>query len=370
MNILSRLAGPAILILQLMFSSMAARAQSSEYYISFKPGASRLEVKEFYIKGIVDARKSKTSMGTVVISKKSGIVNQEVKLQDNLAKALTNFLASSLDTRTKSRPVIVTIHELKLTETPQSGGLISGNFKIALSFATERNNELINLLDYNGGTKYTRSASNISVVEPAYSKSIIHAIQYFDTWINREAGTNELLAEKVTLSFRDNNSQRYKDTLFYDRNRPLSWSDFKGRPLQSSGFAAEIFPFFSFEESRKIANSVIRVDLNMKVYLVRSFSWVKDYARNSYTLNHEQRHFDLVKVAADRFKRKIGEQSLTADNYEGILSFEYLESLREMNKMQVQYDKETGHGTNQAAQEAWNFKIDKELKSINLLGLN
>ena len=51
------------------------------------------------------------------------------------------------------------------------------------------------------------------------------------------------------------------------------------------------------------------------------------------------------------------------DNYQGILSVEYLETLREMNRMQVQYDTETKHGVDQAAQKRWDELLDKELGS-------
>ena len=193
---------------------------------------------------------------------------------------------------------------------------------------------------------------------------------YFDKWINREAATNELLAKKVEIDFNDFEDERNKDTLFYAYGRRLRWSDFKGKPSPSSRFAAEIFPFFAFEESRNIENSVIKVDLNLKTYLVRSYSWVKDFARNSYTLNHEQRHFDLMKIASEQFRKNIISQDLRVDNYEGVLSVEYLNILREMNRRQVQYDLETKHGTDEVAQKNWNLKIDKELRLLQVLGAN
>jgi hypothetical protein len=35
-----------------------------------------------------------------------------------------------------------------------------------------------------------------------------------------------------------------------------------------------------------------------------------------------------------------------------------------MDNLQKQYDSETNHGANQAAQQRWNERIDKELKTF------
>jgi hypothetical protein len=176
---------------------------------------------------------------------------------------------------------------------------------------------------------------------PVLANTFTNGLKYFDTWINREAATNEKLAQNVKVSFTDVEKESKDDTLWYSNNRPLAWKDFKSKTDASSRFAAELFAFFSFEERSEIKNGVVNIGLKLKIYMVRSFSWVKDFAQNSYTLNHEQRHFDIVKIAAERFKKKINNEKLTVENYQGIFSVEYLESLREMNRLQELYDGET-----------------------------
>ena len=105
------------------------------------------------------------------------------------------------------------------------------------------------------------------------------------------------------------------------------------------------------------------MDLILKVYMIKSASWAFPIVKSSYSLNHEQRHFDLVKLISERFKAKLLSEKLSPDNYEGIINFEYLEFYREMNRLQEQYDKETNHGSNKAMQDEWNRRIDAELNA-------
>ncbi|QIL76175.1 hypothetical protein [Hymenobacter sp. HDW8] len=105
----------------------------------------------------------------------------------------------------------------------------------------------------------------------------------------------------------------------------------------------------------------------MKTFVVRSSSWIADHARTPYTLNHEQRHFDVVKLVVERFKQRIRQDTLSVDYYAGHLQHQYLKSYQEMNRLQEQYDGETGNGTNDAAQTRWNERITKELQALGVV---
>ncbi|MDB5009909.1 MAG: hypothetical protein JWQ06_698, partial [Mucilaginibacter sp.] len=84
-----------------------------------------------------------------------------------------------------------------------------------------------------------------------------------------------------------------------------------------------------------------------------------------YALNHEQRHFDIVKIITEQFKQKVLAEKLTPDTFEAFINMQYLDSYRDMDAMQKAYDKETSHGINRFVQTEWNDRIDKELKKFN-----
>jgi hypothetical protein len=349
------------------YSTNPAHAQAKDQIIVLNPVSSPITPKEFYIEKIKTRESGNTSPGTIMTPGGTSPLIQNLVLKGGIEQAIRQFISQSVKANRSLRPITANIKEFVVSESSKSSGLVNGRIQLVISFEIIRNGEPFTLIEYKGGSRYTRSLGQVSVLEPAIGKSIINAFQYFDTWINREAPTNELLAKKVYINLQDFERELKNDTLFYVSGRNLSWSDFMGKPQASSRFAAEIFPFFSFEESRRITDGVIRIDLRLKSYMVRSFSWVKDYARNASTLNHEQRHFDLVKIASERFKQGIKNEDVRVDTYEGILSVQYLDCLREMNRQQVLYDQETKHGTDPAAQEKWNMKIDRELKSFKLV---
>jgi hypothetical protein len=121
-----------------------------------------------------------------------------------------------------------------------------------------------------------------------------------------------------------------------------------------------------YEQNAEVVDGVIKLHLTLKAALPKSAAWVRSESRSNYTLNHEQRHFDIVKIAAERFKQKLTNSKLSPDDYEGIVNVTYLDAYREMTDLQKQYDNETRHGTDTAEQERWNAKIDKELKELKV----
>src|SRR5690606_5909181 len=161
-------------------------------------------------------------------------------------------------------------------------------------------------------------------------------------------------ARGIKVKFTDYKAPSDQDTVFYDPARPLNWKDFQANINRSSRFAATVFPSFGYEERSQVIDGIIHLNLTMKVYVIKSSSWVKENAQNTYTLNHEQRHFDIVKLVAERFKQKIKPGELSLADYNSNVQYHFIESFREMNKLQEQYDGETNHGLDKVAQERWN----------------
>jgi len=121
-----------------------------------------------------------------------------------------------------------------------------------------------------------------------------------------------------------------------------------------------------YDQHAEIVKGIVNLHLTVKTCLPKSACWAKDDSRSDYTLNHEQRHFDIAKMVSEHFKQKLAAGKLNVDNYEGIVNMEYLDTYREMNIIQKQYDDETRHGTDTAEQGRWNLRIDKELKALGI----
>jgi hypothetical protein len=84
---------------------------------------------------------------------------------------------------------------------------------------------------------------------------------------------------------------------------------------------------------------------------------------NASALRHEQLHFDITKVVMDRLIEKLRKiEANTMDDLSSMIQYEYLESFREMNKLQQQYDDESRHNLDRVGQAKWEEKVQNWLK--------
>ncbi|WP_253404389.1 hypothetical protein [Pontibacter sp. HSC-36F09] len=321
--------------------------------------------REFYIADIVDDRSDRKAVAYLLPVSGAG-KSQAVDLQGGAQVALRTFIQKSLPADKSLRPIIIRLKELQVKEAPTASGRVAGNISVIMSFEMEREGETVPLLQYKGGGRYERSVTRNEVTAPAMRQSIVEALRYLNTWMDREANTNPRLAKGIKVSFKDYVGSADQDTVFYDSNRPLNWNDFQADVNKTSRFSATVFPSFAYEGETEIRDGIIHLNLNMKVYVLKSSSWVKENAQDPYGLNHEQRHFDIVKLVSERFKQKIKPEELSLSDYNSNIQYHFIESFREMNQLQEQYDAETRHSLDKTAQDNWNKRLEQELNGIGV----
>jgi len=319
--------------------------------------------KEFYIADVVDARKDRKAIAYLQIP---GIAPapstlQPIDFAGGGLVAVKQYIKQGLSQNLRLRPVLVRLKSCQVNETMVGKDRVEGKITVVMDFDIQHNGKTLHTLNYQGGGRYLRPLQDWSITEPTLRRSITDALVYLNTWMNREADHSEKLATGVKIIFKDYNLNNDPDTVFYAQNRPLTWKDFRGQP-QPGRFAAAVLPGFAFTGYKEISNGIIYLTLTVKVYMVRDGSWVREGARNDYGLNHEQKHFDLVKIIAERFKQNILKEKITVEDYNNIISAQYFETLREISWEQKQYDDESGHGVDVAAQERWNHRIEEELQ--------
>jgi hypothetical protein len=289
---------------------------------------------------------------------------QNLDLKDGAVKSVTQFIAHNLHRDTSLRPVMVTLKEFKITEAKMPNGQIAGRLAIVFAFSLQASYRTIHLVDYTGGIRYTRQENSPVDAEVILREGIEGTLDFFNTWINSNSQTNALLAKTVKLRFSDYTETPEGDTIYYSVKRPLTWADFKDRP-RDNHFEAEIIPLIGYTEQNRVTNGIIYVDMAIKVSVAKSDCWVKG-EKDDYVLNHEQRHFDIEKIASEHYKKKLLAIKLPTDNFYGPINVEYLDALRDATRMQKQYDAETRHGEDRAAQAKWNEEIDKELREFGV----
>jgi hypothetical protein len=353
-------------IVSILFLTASGYAQKTAPPILLHDEKLNFTPKEFYIANVTDERPDQHSIASLEYKDEAhSYANRQADLKDGAAKAIQQFINRNLVQNTSSRPVIISIKELKLIETGTSQGAVNGHLSIDLSFGLKKDYGTLKLVEYKGGIKYTRPDNQADAAEQTLRHGIENALSWFNNWINKNADNDVRLAKKVEVKFTDYTEKPEGDTVYYSPNRPLTWNDFKEK-ADLGAFDAEVFTSIGYGEHASVQKGVIKLDIAIKVDMPKSDCLVKSKSENDYALNHEQRHFDIAKLVAEHFKQKILSQDLPADNYDGDIHVEYLETLRELHRMQTQYDNETHHGRNGAMQAQWDRNIDKQLKALGI----
>ncbi len=319
----------------------------------------------FYIENVIDDRDDKSAvLWFVSIPRARTAIKKTYDFTGGGFVAIKRFVDYALPKNKTLRPIIIRLKQFKASEMMLDDGRINGDVSAVMSFSLLREDgDTIHLVDYNGKIKYTRSDGPVQDAEPTLRHMLENGLTYLNTWMNKQGPVNINLAKAVKVTFTDHTEKTEGDTIYYSPNRPLTWDDFHGRVPQSR-FDAEVFATIGYDEKTTVINGVINLELDIKVCIPKNDCWVKAGMQNDYALNHEQRHFDIARIAAEYFKQRIKAENLPVSNYDGPINVDYLDAYREMDSLQKQYDVETNHGGNHAAQERWNERIDKELKAF------
>lgn len=325
--------------------------------------------KEFYIAKVIDKRTDRSPVALLLPATNAKGVQAKtypVDLQGGALPAIKLFINNNLARNGNLRPLVISLKKISIRETALAGNAVEGRIDLILSFGLDRGeDDMQYLAEYKGNAVYNRDISRTGDIEPTLRHVLINALLYINNWMNQQAGTNIKLTRGVKVVFTDYIEKPEGDSIYYSYKRPLTWADFQSK-VPVSRYEAEVFPTIGYDEHVEIENGIIIMRLAIKACLPKSASWAKEGSRNDYTLNHEQRHFDIAKIAAERFKQKIKARKLTTDNYDGPINEEYLDAYREMSNLQKQYDDETHHGTDPAEQQKWNGMIDRELKEFGV----
>lgn len=318
---------------------------------------------DFSIENVRDLRPNKEIFGNIFVTNNE---KQTISLKGGIENATKKILSQIIPNHNSPISLSYNILEFKITETRQSNSNISGQLSLKIAFERIGKRDTVLLTENTTSTTFIRSESQMpagkyeSIISSLFTKSL----EYIDKWLLINGGKSEALVKGVKIIFLPETTENTGDTICY-HSRKVTWEDFKGKPTNSH-YGAAIFTNFAYFASFRIIDGYIIATIQSKTYMVRGMSWVTSAARDNYSLSHEQLHFDITKLVVERFKKKIA--AMQADlviDLNSMIQYEYLESYREMNKLQNQYDYETQHSINRRTQAEWEEKVTKWLKEVS-----
>ncbi len=336
--------------------------------ITLKSERLNVQPKGFFIVEVIDSRPITTNIGTVW-SKPQPLTTV---LQGGTAPAIDKFLRRQFNpTNTDSlTPIILVIKELQVSETLLPPAKVTGKIKMNLGFETYRDGKRVFLTGGNATTTYTRSGiAPEDIIEPQIRRLLENELKGFGKWYAQSVNVSDIFAKSVTVIIEDDSliaPAKADSLVYYNPNRPLTWLDFQGAPSVFNRWAAQVFTSFGFEARSSVKNRTVELRVRTKVWIDKTISWVRPDSKNAYVLDHEQLHFDVTRIIAERFKKKVQSMTFSVEDFSSEIQYQYLEYFRLHTQLQQQYDDETNHGINQGMQASWVKKIRDELHSYGI----
>ena len=334
--------------------------------IALKSERLKVQPKGFFIVEVIDGRSVTTNIGKIW-SRPQPLT---AVLQGGTAKGIEVFLNRNFNpTKTDTlTPIILTIKELRISETLTPANRVNGEIRMSLGFETYREGRRVYLTGGNASTTYIRAGiAPEEVIEPLIRRLLENEMKGFNDWFAKGIKTSDLLVKQVKLIFEEDSTLVSDgDTVYYHSNRPLTWKDFLGAPAVLSRWAAQVFTSFGFEARSTVNNRILELRVRTKVWIDKTISWARTDSKNDYVLDHEQLHFDITRLTSERFKRHLQTMELSVEDYSSEIQYQYIEFFRLHSQLQQQYDEETSHGINRAAQAQWVKKVRDELRSYGV----
>lgn len=317
----------------------------------------------FSIDNVEDGRQHRENIGNIFVS---ATQKETISLKGGTVAAIKKLFSQAIPARNQTLVSIsYKILELKISESRLPNGNVSGQMVLRVSFDRMGKKDTVMLTETTSSTSFLRSDDKMpdGKYEPILTSLFVKSLEYFDKWLVLNGGKHEALTRGVKIIFLPEVSKNDNDTIYYE-TRKVNWDDFRGKPTNSI-YGAAIFANFAYSATFHVNDGLIVARIQPKTYMVRGMSWVTPASYSDYALAHEQLHFDIAKLVTERFKKKIA--NMTADlvvDLNSMIQYEYLESYREMNRLQKQYDGETQHSINKRMQAEWEVRVRDWLKEV------
>jgi hypothetical protein len=160
----------------------------------------------------------------------------------------------------------------------------------------------------------------------------------------------------VNVQFENKVNSPESDTIYYDKNRKLTWNDFKGIPDMNHKGSAVTSSGFAYSWNGQDNGETLFLNISVYAFFTKSKSWMKKGVDNAYHLLHEQRHFDITMAGAENFVRELKKASFSTENYRKLINQIFDRVYDENIALQHQYDRETRNSLDKEKQEKWNQK--------------
>ncbi len=152
-------------------------------------------------------------------------------------------------------------------------------------------------------------------------------------------------------------------------DRTLVWGDFLGKPSKDedprAGAAVRPAIYAYADGAEVLPNDKVKIKFRVKCAF-QSAAWVKEAVEKEHTyyyLNHEQHHYDIALLFANKLQTDLSVKEFSQKNYEKEIESIYFPLLKKYQKTQEDYDNESNHSLIVEKQVLWDMRIKKCLEN-------
>ena len=156
-----------------------------------------------------------------------------------------------------------------------------------------------------------------------------------------------------------------EQTITWQEDFKLQWSDFKGEPKPQKTVVATTASGISFGFSTtKSSNGLEDYSFNITAHFYPDKSWYINKTLSNNVLAHERLHFDITELYARKFRQRIISFKFTNAINDEMQSI-HNTIIKELSELQNKYDTETNHSQDIEKQIDWQKLIAVELDKLS-----
>lgn len=348
-----------ILVCILLMISYQSFAQK-KYILDLSPDKWTFSSSVFYISDVIDERDEKKDAGQVLNDGKL----TRAGFSHSLEEDITPLIAESMLADSSKLPLVMVFKKFILNET----GALS-NHKATLDFSIVlyriHKGRRYQLYQAGGKPEVNIRGAYPYVHENNIKQSIRKVIENFNEWVSKRDDL-ALLARSVKISFDKTKSASNlagRDTIIWNKDYRLSWSDFHGKP-NTSPYMALSNCVFNYSGDPLVKNGVLELNMKMIACFDKKASWVKQDQMKDDLLAHEQLHFDICELNIRKLRMKLAVAELDPMEFDSQIKNLFDEAWNKYQVQQQAYDDETEHGLVREKQLDWQKNISNELSSL------
>ncbi|WP_273276882.1 DUF922 domain-containing protein [Maribacter polysiphoniae] len=156
-------------------------------------------------------------------------------------------------------------------------------------------------------------------------------------------------------------AQEY-ETIAWSPVYKLTWKDFKGEVPENDRAAAVTASGITYQFSTQGTKDAMEIDFKVTTFFYPNKSWYQPHLCDSFILGHEQLHFDISELYAQKMRERLEAANFT-QNVRAEVKLIYREILEELEAYQDLYDTQTNFSRDSIQQSVWAVKIKEALRN-------